>query len=103
MAEMTRRDALRQMINRHRNAKLGHHFTAKCLSQIEIPVSLHNTFRDELFYWDDSGNDDKNRVILFTTKENLKLLDSYHDWLGDGTFYIAPTFFKQLYTIYIVY
>ena len=103
MAEMTRRDALRQMINRHRNAKLGHHFTAKCLSQIEIPESLHNTFRDELFNWDDSGNDDKNRVILFTTKENLNLLDSYHDWLGDGTFYIAPTFFKQLYTIHIVY
>jgi hypothetical protein len=38
MAEMTRRDAMRQMINRHRNGKLGHHFAAKCLSQIVIPV-----------------------------------------------------------------
>jgi len=28
IAEMTRRDALRQLINRHRNAKFGHAFTA---------------------------------------------------------------------------
>jgi hypothetical protein len=66
LVEMTRRDALRQMISRHRNAKLGHHFIANCLSQIVIPESLQKTFQDELFYWDDSGNDDKNRVILFT-------------------------------------
>jgi hypothetical protein len=103
MAAMTRRDALRQLINRTRNYILGHGFNAKCLSQIEIPEELRKTTKDELFYWDDSGNDDKNRVILFTTEKNLTLLDRYHDWLGDGTFYIAPTFFKQVYTIHILY
>ena len=84
MAAMTRRDALRQLINRTRNFKLGHGFNAKCLSQIEIPEELRKTTKDELFYWDDSGNDNKNRVILFTTEKNLTLLDRYHDWLGDG-------------------
>ena len=40
---------------------------------------------------------------MFTTKRNLESLDQYHDqWLGDGTFDIAPTFFKQDYSIHIL-
>jgi hypothetical protein len=65
------------------------------LSEIDIPENLRNTYKDARFYWDDSGKKDKNRVILFTTERNLDLLNKYHDWLGDGTFDISPTFFKQ--------
>ena len=68
---MTRRDTLRQQINRIWNLKLSHGFKAKCLSQIEIPEALGKEFRDELFYRDDSGNHDKNRVIPFITEKNL--------------------------------
>ena len=40
---------------------------------------------------------------MFTTEKNLKLLDQYHDQcLGDATFDVAPTFFKQVYTIHIL-
>jgi hypothetical protein len=28
-------------------------------------------------------------------KKYTTLNDKYHDWLGDGTFDISPTFFKQ--------
>jgi len=60
--------------------------------------------KNHKFYWDDSGKNDKNKIIVFTTKRNLELLDlEYHDqWLGDGTFDIAPTFFKQVYSIHIL-
>jgi hypothetical protein len=50
----------------------------------------------------DSGRStkDKNRVILFATKKNLEILNANRDWYGDGTFDIAPPFFKQIYTIH---
>jgi hypothetical protein len=49
MAAMTRRDALRQLINRTRNYKLGHGFNAKCLSQIEIPEELRKLLKMSYF------------------------------------------------------
>ena len=57
-----------------------------------------------MFYWDDSGRDDKTRVIVVTTEGNLRLLQSNTEWLGDGSFDLAPkTVFKQVYTIHIIY
>ena len=79
---------------------MSHGFKAKCLSQIEIPEALRKEFRDELFYWDDLGNHDKNRVILFITEKNQALFYKHHDWMADDTFYINPTFFKQVYTVH---
>jgi hypothetical protein len=65
---------------------------------------LHKTYLDQMFYWDDSGRDDKTRVIVFTTEGNLRLLQSNREWLGDGTFDLAPKrVFKQVYTIHIIY
>ena len=50
------------------------------------------------------GRDDKTRVIVFTTEGNLRLLQSNREWLGDGTFDLAPKrVFKQVYTIHIIY
>lgn len=59
------------------------------------------TTRGDLFYYDDSGQQDPNRVIMFTTKRNLQLFEEYHDWCSDGTFDVSPSFFKQIYTIHI--
>ena len=78
-----------------RNGKAGHGFNAKLLSQIEIPENLRNNYKGQKFYWEDSGNNDKNRIILFTTQKNLELLDKYHDWFWDGTSDMSPKFFKQ--------
>ncbi|CAF0985761.1 unnamed protein product [Brachionus calyciflorus] len=95
-------DAMRQFINRTRHKKFSFKkFTATSLSEIEVPVELRKTFRGQEFYWDDSGKDDKNRIIIFTTEENLKILDQNLDWYADGTFYIAPTFYKQIYTLHV--
>ena len=102
LSAMIKRDAIRQMINRARNNKAGYGFNAKCLSKVDIPENLQYTYKEEKFYWDDTGAGDKNRIILFTTAKNLALLDKYHDWLGDGTFDISPTFFKQVYSVHIL-
>ena len=40
ISSLTRKDALRQLILRTRNFKVGHGFTAKCLSEIDIPNNL---------------------------------------------------------------
>ena len=93
---MTKKDAFRQIINRLRNKKVGFGVNAKCLKLLEIPENLRSTYSEQKFYWDDTGNDDKNRIIIFTTQKNLELLERHQDWYCDGTFEIAPTFFKQV-------
>jgi hypothetical protein len=51
-----------------------------------------------LFY--DDGYGKTNRIVIFTTLPNLKLLERCKVILGDGTFRIAPSGFLQLYTIH---
>ena len=42
----------------------------------------------------------KNKVIIFSTKEDLKHLNSANFWVMNRTFKIVPTLFSQIYTIY---
>ena len=100
---MTKKDAFRQIINRLRNKKAGFGVNAKCLKLLEIPENLRSTYSEQKFYWDDTGNDDKNRIIIFTTQKNLELLERHQDWYCDGTFEIAPTFFKRYILIEICF
>ena len=68
------------MIKRTRNKRAGYEL---CLAEIKVPENLQTTYRNELFYYDDSDATDKNRVILFTTKANLKMLDGMVNNLGE--------------------
>ena len=93
--------AIRQMIKRVRNKKLGlKTLKADTIEEIEIPLELRTTHSGEKFYWDDSL--DSNRIMIFTTKKNLQMLSEFSDWYADGTFDVSPTFFKQVYTIHVV-
>ncbi|RNA08126.1 NADPH-dependent aldehyde reductase ARI1-like isoform X1, partial [Brachionus plicatilis] len=83
LCSVSKPDAIRQMILRARTKK----FSFK---------------KNEEFYWGDSGSDDKNRVIVFTTEKNLSLLNDYCDWYADGTFDMFPTFFKQIYILHLI-
>lgn len=40
---------------------------------------------------------------MFTTEDNLKYMRKVPDWLGDGTFRVAPDIFRQLFTFHIIY
>jgi hypothetical protein len=94
-------ESLRGIINRVRKQVAGFGADAMTLADIEIPETLHKTLDGkELFYFHDTGTEDPQRIIIFTTKENLKWLGKLRDWLGDGTFDIAPKTFRQLYTIH---
>lgn len=85
-----------------RKNKAGFGENPSTLSKIIVSKKLGQTYDGKKFYWDDSGPEDLNRVILFTTTENLAELSKHHDWYGDGTFDIAPTLFLQLYSIHII-
>jgi hypothetical protein len=71
------------------------------LSKIEILDKRRYTYRSELFYFDDSGMDDKTRIIIFSTSNNMKILSQHNHWYVDGTFDITPTMFTQLFSIHV--
>lgn len=81
---------------------MGYGVEKKDLKSVVIPEDLRLTYKGSKFYWDDSGANDSKRIIIFTTRSNLDMLDKYRDWYCDGTFDITPTLFKQLYTIHII-
>jgi hypothetical protein len=81
---MSNREAFRKFINRKRNKQYNMHkgLKAKCIEDLVVPESLQKTIRGDNFYFKDSGRStkDKNRVILFSTKENLEKLRDNSDW-----------------------
>ena len=56
----------------------------------------------ENFFYEDSGKGDSERILLFTTETNIKILNTNKDWYADGTFDISPTLFKQLYSVHVI-
>lgn len=102
VSTMLKKKAMRQLIQRTRNKACLSGFNAKCLTQLEIPEELKFTYRDKAkFYMFDTGNKHPNRIIIFTTENNLKLMANYKEWYADGTFDVSPTLFKQVYSIHI--
>jgi hypothetical protein len=94
-------ESMRGRINRKRKEVAGFGKDANPLEDIVIPEELKKTIdgsNDFLFY--DSGKEDKDRILIFITEENLRWLNKLRDWLGDGTFDIAPKIFTQLNTIH---
>lgn len=43
------------------------------------------------------------RILIFSSDEQLGILQSTEDFLGDGTFKVVPEIFYQLYIIHAVY
>lgn len=89
-----KKDAIRQQIIRKSNAESGYGSNAKCLTDLVIPECLQITHKNVKFYYGDSGKDDINRVIFFTTSQNLKLMSTYSDLYCDGTVKKAIEFFR---------
>ena len=59
-----------------------------CLKSFErssyfIPTPLSFTYNNEPFVWKDSGYGDVDRIILFTTEKNIKLMLSNKEWFMD--------------------
>ncbi|CAF0982958.1 unnamed protein product, partial [Brachionus calyciflorus] len=79
-----KKDAIRRNIIRIRNAKYGHQNNPKLLSDVEIDDrELTLTYKKSKFLYGDSGKDDKSRIIIFTTEQNIRLLGTYREWYCD--------------------
>ena len=98
-AKMTRHQNLTQIIKRIRSTKPTYGPNAACIADLVVPEPLKFTFNNELFLWRDSGYGDEDRVFIFATENNLKLLSSFREWFMDGTFEVAPLIYKQMYNI----
>jgi hypothetical protein len=60
--------------------------------------SFKNSISSKLFVRQiDNGSD---KILLFVTVNNLKLMSHAAFWIMDGTFKVAPNLFRQLYTIH---
>ena len=56
------------------------------LKDVAIPSELQLALRGENFLVYDSGSDDRERFLIFSTEQNLELLQSTPQWHADGTF-----------------
>ena len=71
----------------------------KKFKDVTIPSELQLTLRGDIFYvrllfwgWE--------RFPIFSTEQNLNLLESSPQWHGNGTVKCCPTLFYQLYTVH---
>jgi FLYWCH zinc finger domain/MULE transposase domain len=77
------------------------------LSDLVIPPEYANIgvgFDQKQFLMFDSGPESgDNRILLFSTRENLDFLNLCPSWFADGTFRVTPPLYRehgQLYTIH---
>jgi hypothetical protein len=68
--------------------------------EFEIPLQLQKTMNGEKFLYLDSGINDINKILIFTTEEFIERLKHSETWLGDGTFRMVPNTFQQLYVLH---
>lgn len=101
--QLVKQPAVRKIVGRLRSNKVDHGVNPDIAIDLIIPEDLQYTFNDEIFYFDDTGPNSHDRIILFTTDRNINLLKTVPDWYCDGTFKVCPSIFKQVYTIHIVY
>lgn len=87
-------------IQRVRNQEMLPYPTPATTADIQIPLQLRNTTRDEAFLLWDSGANDPNRFFMFGTEENLNILENHRHWFVDGTFKVSPELFFQVFTIH---
>ena len=76
---------------------LGHNYVSGIIDVWFFPQL---TSAGEPFLIHDSGQGDSQRIIVFATAKNFKLLQESEEWFVDGTFGVCPEIFHQLYTIH---
>lgn len=85
-------------INRARNG-CGMTSYPKCLEDFKTDGEYGLTEKKKSFILNDNADND-NRIVIFSTEDNLRFLAKCPEMQMDGTFDIAPPLFKQLYTIF---
>lgn len=71
------------------------------LTGYSIPDEYKVIGNGELFLQFDSGEFDKERMLMFATEKGLDDLMNVRQWAGDGTFKCSPNIYYQLYTLHV--
>jgi hypothetical protein len=85
-----------------------HHCTAakvlpklpKTQNDIALEGAWTETTAGESFLLNDDTNELSQRILIFATDSNLRMLCDSNTVFGDGTFYSCPGLFYQLYTLH---
>ena len=93
--------ALSQKANRARKKGKDIVKEPKYLKDLIINENFKKTYKGEEFLLGESGADNE-RIFLFSTPKNMKLLSKNTSWMSDGTFAVLPVIFLQLYTILVI-
>ena len=67
---------------------------------VQVCHSLYLLSHNRFFSFTYVGDD---RIIIFSSDEQINILQSTHHLLADGTFKVAPEMFYQLYIIHAIY
>ncbi|XP_024944982.1 uncharacterized protein LOC112494979 isoform X2 [Cephus cinctus] len=73
----------------------------RTVADLVLSEECTQTIRGKMFLQYDS-NDDQ-RFSIFSTKQNLSILQKCDHWHADGTFRTVPNIFLQLYTVHGIY
>ena len=84
---------VKRAIQRERRKKIPE--PPKSLSDLEIPDEWRTTSKGDNWLLSDISLEGTDRVILFSTEQNLRHLGRSTVWYGDGTFSVAPQHFYQ--------
>lgn len=69
------------------------------VKRIELSEKYTATKRGDNFLLHENGSED-DRLLIFGTKDNLRVLKNCSTIHCDGTFYVSPPGFDQLYTVH---
>jgi hypothetical protein len=93
-------EASRKTIQRIRNKEFKKSSIFNSIAEVRIEGQYAKTDRNEDFLLYDSGSNNKNRILIFGTRNNLDLLKEFTHWSVDGTFKACPEVFYQLFVIH---
>ena len=94
---LPQKNALRQQIKRAKRL-CDEETEPKSLNEFTLP-DIYSTTLSGLSFAKDIIHGTE-RILLFTTTENLRWLQEAKFWIMDGTFKTVPTLFRQLYSIH---
>lgn len=100
-AKLSKINTLKRTVRRERVKQNMEPTQPKCLEELDIPESFKTTAKGKPFLLFDSGKV-KQRIQIFSTKDNLAYLQEADNIYMDGTFKTVPMLFYQLYTVHAI-
>lgn len=98
IVHLPERQGLLRNVNRHQN--VHHPPLPQIMIQAEIVEPYNKTTNGRDFLQYDSGLNDPDRILIFSTNQDLRNLSNSPILLADGTFKTVPTLFQQMYTLH---